>query len=91
MYQQLECLFFSCQGCIFHDYNHAPSGYTAHFRHEIHLYRDWIRFSNILIEFEIPNGKYVLGDAGFRLSSLCLTPYRGVALVVRLSGKNRFQ
>lgn len=33
--------------------------------------------------FVIPNGKYYLGDAGYALSSYCLTRYRGVRYHLR--------
>jgi len=33
--------------------------------------------------FEIPEGKYYLGDAGYALKKGCLTPYRGVRYHLR--------
>jgi hypothetical protein len=33
--------------------------------------------------FEVPAGKYYLGDAGFGLTPFCLTPYRGVRYHLR--------
>ena len=33
--------------------------------------------------FQIPDGKYYLGDAGYGLQKFCLTPYRGVRYHLR--------
>jgi DDE superfamily endonuclease len=41
------------------------------------------------MQFNIPNGKYYLGDAGYGLAPYCLTPYRGVRYHLREWGKNK--
>jgi len=39
--------------------------------------------------FEIPHGKYYLGDAGYPLTPWCLTPYRGVRYHLREWNKSQ--
>jgi hypothetical protein len=38
--------------------------------------------------FQVPKGKYYLGDAGYGLAPYCLTPYRGVRYHLREWGKS---
>jgi hypothetical protein len=46
--------------------------------HDARVYEDALNKG-----FDVPNGKYFLGDAGFTLSMTCLVPYRGVRYHLR--------